>query len=74
MIFVAMVLMAAEHVVGWDNVYAGTLDFVCPSGQSLYKIKSEHSNQKEDRVFDLSCRSVPAGTLSSCTRSGEENA
>jgi len=45
----------------WKNEWDGLLDFSCPSGQHISRIKSEHrdrfTDKREDRRWDYECRS-----------------
>ena len=45
----------------WKNEWDGLLDFSCPSGQYISRIKSEHrdrfTDKREDRRWDYECRS-----------------
>ncbi|KAJ8315212.1 hypothetical protein KUTeg_007362 [Tegillarca granosa] len=44
----------------WLNRLDQPLYFECPSGQSIYKIRSKHYNHEEDRQWDLQCRDSSA--------------
>lgn len=49
----------------WQNVWDGQHYFECPSGQSVRRIESEHSNFYEDRRWIWSCAqdgALPYGT------------
>ncbi|XP_056128942.1 uncharacterized protein LOC130106735 [Lampris incognitus] len=55
-----LVLLTAVHSgEGWNNDWDRPLHFVCRSGQVLSRIASYHNNQKEDRRWSLSCKSLP---------------
>ena len=38
------------------------MDFACPNSGYIAGIRSQHSNEREDRVFRFKCCSVP-GTI-----------
>ncbi|KAJ8308260.1 hypothetical protein KUTeg_013134 [Tegillarca granosa] len=44
----------------WLNRLNQRLYFSCPRGQSIYQIRSKHSNRAEDRYWDLRCRNSDA--------------
>ncbi|XP_071962465.1 dermatopontin-like [Antedon mediterranea] len=68
-------LLMINHVIaGWQNSYDQEFTFTCPTGQVIYKVKSQHSNSKEDRQFEFFCRSFSASLpSSSCTWTGYIN-
>ena len=56
----------------WLNDWDDPVNFQCPSGQSMSRIKSEHNNDKEDRRWNLYCSRVPVpGSLSNCGWTGK---
>jgi len=44
----------------------------CPSGQGLYRLRSAHHNDHEDRYFDYACRAVTANPVT-CSWTGYVN-
>jgi len=48
----------------YQNQYDGELLFECPSSnQIVSKVASTHSNNAEDRVFDLACRDIDIASV-----------
>ena len=42
--------------VEWDNDWDGVLNRQCPKGQAFYRVKSQHSDGREDRLWEFHCR------------------
>ncbi|XP_071963407.1 hemagglutinin/amebocyte aggregation factor-like [Antedon mediterranea] len=62
-----LVLFMISHVIAdWHNDFDTGVNFECPSGQAIYKIKSYHDNSREDRVFEFFCKNFPT-SFSKCT-------
>ena len=61
----------------WQNSWDRPLSFSCRDNQALYRVKSTHSNRKEDRVWEWSCRTVLKGNTrfrgSDCKWTGWQN-
>jgi len=55
----------------WKSNWDKQFDFSCPSGQHISRIKSIHSNKKEDRRWDFECRS--GFVTPTCQKSGYVN-
>lgn len=55
---------------GYVNNYGGVVDFACPNSGFIAGIRSQHSNEREDRVFRFKCCSVPGYSMSTCRSSG----
>ncbi|ESO83343.1 hypothetical protein LOTGIDRAFT_133595 [Lottia gigantea] len=49
-------LVVLPATVAWMTEYDKPFLKECPSKQSVYWIKSQHSNSREDRVWDYRCR------------------
>jgi len=58
---------------GWVNNWDNKLNFQCPDGEHIYRMKSYHDNGKEDRRWEFFCRKGYVGTDSECSWSGEVN-
>lgn len=60
--FLALLLLSRllGAALGWQNDYDQVHKYECPSGQSLYRIQSIHSNHYEDRRWQWTCRDDPA--------------
>ena len=68
LVLVAMMGPLAE---AWKNSYDGSYTYACPSGQVMYRIRSQHDNSAEDRVWEHYCKSF--GTHTGCAWSGYIN-
>jgi len=57
-VILCFVLLGICHtsIAGWQNSWDQKLDYSCPSGQHVYRIKSYHDNGKEDRRWEIFCR------------------
>ncbi|KAM3599073.1 uncharacterized protein V6R79_026366 [Siganus canaliculatus] len=55
----------------WDNELTGVLRRNCPSGQAVAGIISVHKNDKNDRLFGISCKAFTTSTT--CRWSGYAN-
>ena len=42
----------------WQNGLDGDLDYNCPDRQAFYRVRSEHDNGAEDRVWQWDCKTV----------------
>jgi len=58
---------------GDPNAYDLPHFIQCPTGQGLYRLRSAHRNDYEDRYFDYACRVVTADPVT-CTWTGYVNA
>ena len=56
----------------WQNGWDRSLKVECPSGRAFYRVKSQHSNGREDRQWEWLCGSV-LGTVGKCVWSGYVN-
>ncbi|XP_076462853.1 hemagglutinin/amebocyte aggregation factor-like [Babylonia areolata] len=61
MVLFALCLTFPLTSQGWVNRYDERFDFACPKGQFLRHIASQHRDDKEDRIFALSCTKIPNG-------------
>ncbi len=68
----AMNNSTARSKRGDPNGYDLPHHIQCPTGEALYKLRSSHSNSREDRYFDYSCRRV-SDHASGCFWSGYVN-
>ncbi|KAM8974368.1 hemagglutinin/amebocyte aggregation factor-like isoform 1-T1 [Pelodytes ibericus] len=71
----ASVLAAPEGKLNaerWVNGYDQPLYFQCPNHQSISLILSQHDNNKEDRIWDFSCKNT-FSRAGNCAWSGYVN-
>ena len=69
---ILFVLMFSASCMSWRNDYDKNLDFTCKSGSLISRIRSVHSNRKEDRVWDFECSQAGYG-FDSCYWTGYVN-
>ncbi|XP_041376982.1 dermatopontin-like [Gigantopelta aegis] len=55
----------------WENNWDGPFEFMCPHGQSIRRITSNHNNRAEDRQWRFECSNT--GAVASCVWSGYVN-
>ena len=51
----------------YKNQWDGPLSQQCPGGQGFYRVRSEHNNGREDRLWEFYCRSVVQCASATCT-------
>ena len=63
-----LAVCVAGGVVGLQNDFDGNLYVACNkyNGEALYRVYSHHSNSKEDRRWQWSCRRVIKDEMSYC--------
>ncbi|XP_059171747.1 dermatopontin-like isoform X2 [Physella acuta] len=69
---IVALLAASDMAVAYMTSYDQPFDFLCPKGQVLSYLASQHSNYYNDRVWDFACGSVPTSMLN-CSKSGYVN-
>lgn len=50
--------------LAWVNNFDQPIDYVCPAGQVMVGMNSDHQNDYEDRRFRFACCSMRIGDLS----------
>jgi len=50
--------LCCEEVANWANVWDGAMNFECPQGEGISKIKSYHDNRREDRRWEFTCKTM----------------
>ena len=57
----------------WQNTYDGRLSRACPTGEGVYRVRSEYSRGHGDRRWDFQCRKVVQEGTPTCTQSSYIN-
>ncbi|XP_041376727.1 dermatopontin-like [Gigantopelta aegis] len=68
---VAVFVCIVGSVHCWENWWDRPFQFSCPSGESLRRINSQHSNRYEDRLWKFDC--IHTGAKAACVWSGYVN-
>ncbi|KAI8750476.1 dermatopontin [Biomphalaria glabrata] len=59
---VAMVMVSESGpTFPWVNEYDGQMDFKCPDKQIIMYLSSIHDDQREDRIWEMLCRTAEFG-------------
>ena len=57
---------------GYCNSYDHYHQFTCPNGYGVYRVRGEHNNKKEDRIYCWYCE-LQGGSHSDCYSTGYVN-
>ena len=57
----------------WNNAYDKLLKVECSNQQGIYRVKSRHSNSKEDRQWEWHCRQTAMTKFDKATWKGYVN-
>jgi len=63
--------LCCKEVTNWANVWDGSMNFECPQGEGIFKIKSYHDNRREDRIWEFTCKKM--SMTNNCRWSGNAN-
>ena len=61
-----LLAITLTSAAAWNNVWDGSVNFQCPSNQVIYRMRSTHSNIKEDRLHAYYCRAIGSYGNSDC--------
>ena len=64
-------VLVSPVVLRWVNEYDKDLKFECPRGEHLSRLESQHSNKREDRVWNFECRN--GFVTANCIWTGNQN-
>lgn len=63
--------LCCKEQANWANTWDGSMNFECPRGHGIYRIRSHHDNKREDRIWQFSCKKV--SMTNNCRWSGNAN-